>query len=47
MEIGGETSEEGKTDLEMGTGDMPFIGLRVVILSSRTTRGTLLKRWER
>ena len=37
--IGEETSEEGKFDVEMGTGDTPVHRVEVVIPSMRITRG--------
>ena len=43
--IGEETSEEKKTDLEMGTGDMPIHRVEGGDSFFNTTRGTLLKRW--
>jgi len=45
--IGGETSEEGKTDLEMRTGDMPAHRVEGGDSFLEATRGTLLKRWEK
>ena len=44
VEVGEETSEEGKIEMNLGTGDVPVHEVGVVVLFLRIIQGTRLKK---